>query len=96
MIRKQERCLPQFWLVPFSVRENGWRDGFCFCAGKGRTARSPVVRVKPDNPLAVWAGIGFSFQINADHKFVLEELRPKGLVPLETHCWGNHDLVSQG
>ena len=44
--------LPLFWPVPFSVKGNEWRDGFCSCLGRGDTARSPVVGVKPDNPLA--------------------------------------------
>ena len=40
--------LPLFWLVPFSVKGNGWRDSFCSCPGRDCTTRSLFARVKPD------------------------------------------------
>ena len=43
------RCFGLYFLV---LRGTSWRDGLCVCFGRDRIARSPVVRVKPDNPLA--------------------------------------------
>ena len=39
-------------MVPFRFKGNGWEGWFLLLAGVDSIARSPVVGVKPDNPLA--------------------------------------------